>query len=106
MGANMRKLFIGLSIVITGFAATLAFAKAAPKPFTARPIKISGTLSGSGATCTGYAGTCLGGGTCNCFQDPSAVAKGVGTADVFINEATEDATFSDGSTSSNGCTPF
>jgi len=91
---------------LVGLAATLAFAKATPKPFTASPIRISGTLSGAAATCTGYAGTCLGGSTCVCSQDPNAVAKGIGTADIFINQATGDSTFSDGSTSSQGCTPF
>ena len=102
----MRKLYIGFTTIFIGLAATLAFAKATPKPFTASPIRISGTLSGAAATCTGYAGTCLGGSTCVCSQDPNAVARGIGTADIFINQATGDTTFSDGSISTQGCTPF
>jgi hypothetical protein len=103
---NMYKFHLGLAAILIGFTSSVALAKAVPKPFTNSPITISGTLPGSGATCTGYAGTCLGGGPCNCFHEPTAVAKGIGPVDFFINEATGDATSSDGAETSTGCTPF
>jgi len=102
----MYRFHIGFAAILIGFTSSVALAKAAPKPFTNSPITISATLSGSGATCTGYAGTCLGGGACNCFHEPTAVAKEIGPVDLFINEATGDATTIDNAETTSGCTPF